>query len=120
PYTTLFRSSFQPRYSWVKSAETDRIDISSITLPLQATYRLTAWMAAVARYQFYQQRTGTEVRDSAGNLLAADADQNRLFVGLQFGYPITFDRPSISAPAYSRRGQTNSPIVRLPRPPHPR
>ena len=93
---TLMRGltlSFQPRYSWVKSAETNRIDISSITLPLQATYRLTAWMAAVARYQFYQQRTGTEVRDTAGNLLAADADQNRLFVGLQFGYPITFDRP---------------------------
>ena len=93
---TLMRGltlSFLPRYSWVKSAENNRIDISSITLPLQATYRLTAWMAAVARYQFYQQRTGTEVRDTAGNLLAADADQNRLFVGLQFGYPITFDRP---------------------------
>ena len=85
--------SFFPRYSWVKSAENNRIDISSITLPLEVTYRLTAWVAAVARYQFYQQRTGTEVRDSAGNLLAADADQNRLFVGLQFGYPITFDRP---------------------------
>ena len=85
--------SFFPRYSWVKSAENNRIDISSITLPLEVTYRLTAWVAAVARYQFYQQRTGTEVRDTAGNLLAADADQNRLFVGLQFGYPITFDRP---------------------------
>jgi hypothetical protein len=93
---TLMRGltlSFQPRYSWVKSAQNNSIDIRSITLPLQATYRLTAWMAAVARYQFYQQRTGTEVRDTAGNLLAADADQNRLFVGLQFGYPITFDRP---------------------------
>jgi hypothetical protein len=93
---TLMRGltlSFLPRYSWVKSAENNRIDISSVTLPLQATYRLTAWMAAVARYQFYRQRTGTEVRDTAGNLLAADADQNRLFVGLQFGYPITFDRP---------------------------
>ena len=85
--------SFFPRYSWVKSAENNRIDISSITLPLEVTYRLTAWVAAVARYQFYQQRTGTEVRDTAGNLLAADADQNRLFVGLQFGYPIMFDRP---------------------------
>jgi len=49
--------------------------------------------AAVARYQFYQQRTASEVRDNVGNLIAADADQNRLFVGLQFGYPITFDRP---------------------------
>ena len=91
--------SFAPRYSWVKSAGKIRsadnrdIDISSITLPLQVTYRLTAWMAAVARYQFYQQRTAHEIRDTAGNLFAADADQNRLFVGLQFGYPITFDRP---------------------------
>jgi hypothetical protein len=91
--------SFAPRYSWVKSPRNvrslnnERIDITSLTLPLQATYRLTAWMAAVARYQFYQQRTAHEIRDTAGNLFAADADQNRLFVGLQFGYPITFDRP---------------------------
>jgi long-subunit fatty acid transport protein len=93
---TLMRGltvSFLPRYSWVKSGNSSRIDISSITLPLQVTYRITAWMAAVARYQFYQQRTASEVRDTAGNLLAADADQNRVFVGLQFGYPITFDRP---------------------------
>lgn len=85
--------SFLPRYSWVKSADNNRIDIASITLPLQVTYRLTAWMAAVARYQFYRQRTDSTVRDNAGNLIAADADQNRLFVGVQFGYPITFDRP---------------------------
>jgi len=77
----------------IRSADNRDIDISSITLPLQVTYRLTAWMAAVARYQFYQQRTAHEIRDTAGNLFAADADQNRLFVGLQFGYPITFDRP---------------------------
>lgn len=94
--TTLMRGltvSFGPRYNWVKSADNNRIDISSFSVPLQVTYRITAWMAAVARYQFYRQRTDSEVRDSAGNLIAADADQNRLFVGLQFGYPITFDRP---------------------------
>jgi len=91
--------SFAPRFSWVKSPDkvrslnNNRIDITSYTLPLQVTYRLTAWMAAVARYQFYQQRTAKEVRDTAGDLIAADADQNRVFVGLQFGYPITFDRP---------------------------
>jgi hypothetical protein len=94
--TTLGRGltlSFLPRYSWVKSADNDRIDIASFTLPLQVTYRITAWMAAVARYQFYRQRTDSEVRDRAGNLLAADADQNRIMLGLQFGYPIPFDRP---------------------------
>jgi hypothetical protein len=89
--------SFAPRYSWVKSSDIGRthesIDLQSFTAPLQLTYRLTAWMAAVARYQFYRQRVANEVHDEAGRLLAADADQNRLFVGLQFGYPITFDRP---------------------------
>ena len=54
---------------------------------------LAAWLAAVASYQFYQQRSDSTVRSSAGRLIAEDADQNRLFVGLQFGYPITFDRP---------------------------
>jgi hypothetical protein len=50
-------------------------------------------MAAVARYQFYRQRTNTTITDTRGDVFAADADQNRIFVGLQFGYPITFDRP---------------------------
>jgi hypothetical protein len=98
---TLMRGltlSFIPRYSWVRSpsgepSRNGRIDIQSFTMPLQATYRFTAWMAAVARYQFFRQRTPSEVRDNAGDLIATDADQNRLFVGLQFGYPITFDRP---------------------------
>jgi hypothetical protein len=98
---TLMRGltlSFVPRYSWVKTPSGEptrngRIDIQSFTMPLQVTYRLTAWMAAVARYQFFRQRTPSEIRDNAGDLIATDADQNRLFVGLQFGYPITFDRP---------------------------
>ena len=89
--------SFIPRYSWVKSPEKNRnnqtIDIQTFVAPLQLTYRLTAWMAAVARYQFYRQRTATILLDTAGNALATDADQDRIFVGLQFGYPFTFDRP---------------------------
>ena len=93
--TTLMRGltlSFGPRYSIVESDD-DRIDIRAITIPLTATSRLTAWLAAVASYQFYQQRSDSTVRNSAGRLIAEDADQNRVFVGLQVGYPITFDRP---------------------------
>lgn len=93
--TTLTRGltlSFAPRYSIVESDD-DRIDIRSVTLPLTATYRLTAWLAAVASYQFYQQRSDSTVRNRRGDLIAEDADQNRVFVGLQFGYPITLDRP---------------------------
>jgi hypothetical protein len=93
--TTLARGltlSILPRFAWVKS-DNDRVDITSFTLPIQAAYRITAWMAAVARYQFFHQRTDSELRDRSGNLIAADADQNRILIGLQFGYPITFDRP---------------------------
>jgi hypothetical protein len=93
---TLMRGltlSFAPRYSIVKSPDSSRVDIRSFTIPLVATYRFTAWLAAVASYQFYQQRSDSTIRSSAGRLIAEDADQNRLLVGLQFGYPITFDRP---------------------------
>jgi outer membrane putative beta-barrel porin/alpha-amylase len=84
--------SFAPRYTMLESDD-NRIDLRSITIPLTATYRFTAWLAAVASYQFYQQRTDSLARSRSGDLLAEDADQNRVFVGLQVGYPITFDRP---------------------------
>jgi hypothetical protein len=93
--TTLTRGltlSFAPRYTMLESDD-NRIDLRSITIPLTATYRFTAWLAAVASYQFYQQRVDTLTRNRAGNFIAEDADQNRVFVGLQLGYPITFDRP---------------------------
>jgi len=96
--TTLTRGltvSLAPRYAIVKSPEDRRrIDIQSFTFPLTATYRLTAWVAAVASYQFFRQRTdGGPVLNRSGLVVAEDADQNRIFVGLQFGYPFTFDRP---------------------------
>ena len=93
--TTLARGltlAFAPRYAIIKSDD-DRIDLRSITLPLTATYRFAAWIAAVASYQFFQQRVDQPVFNRAGRLVAEDADQNRVFVGLQFGYPFTFDRP---------------------------
>ena len=97
---TLMRGltlSLGARYAWVKSPDNrdTRIDIQTFTMPLTATYRITAWIAAVAGYQFYRQRTGGEpvVNQRSGLVIAEDADQNRVFVGLQFGYPFTFDRP---------------------------
>jgi hypothetical protein len=96
--TTLMRGltvSLAPRYAIVKSPDDDdrRIDIQAFTMPLTATYRLTAWMAVVGRYQFFRQRTDGIVLNRRGQVVAEDADQNRVFVGLQFGYPFTFDRP---------------------------
>ncbi len=76
-----------PRYSLAKSTGGgNAIDVRSISLDLRATYRFTSWLAAVAGYRFFQQRS-----DSASTTLAGDVDQNRVFLGAQFGFPIKFD-----------------------------
>jgi len=62
------------------------IDVRSFTLDLRAAYRLTSWLAAVGGYRLFLQRS-----DSATTSLARNVDQNRLFLGVQFGYPKKFD-----------------------------
>jgi len=92
--TTLARGltiQVSPRYSIVESPRDDSIDIRSLTFGVQATYRLTPVVALVAGYQFFQQRSDSIAVTSTGTPLANDADQNRVFVGIQFGYPIRFD-----------------------------
>jgi hypothetical protein len=92
--TTLARGlvvQLLPRYSIVKSPDSDRVDLQSFTAALQVTYRVTAWMSLLGGYQFFRQRSDSTVRTTAGTVIANDADQNRVFVGIQFGYPIRFD-----------------------------
>lgn len=88
--TTLLRNlvlDFGPRYSISKSVGPgDAIDVRSLSFDLRAAYRFTDWLAMVAGYRFFQQRS-----DSAAATLARDVDQNRVFLGVQFGYPIRFD-----------------------------
>lgn len=71
-----------PRYTSSKRSESG-IDVNSFNLALQAAYRLTPWATVVAAYNFFRQR-------NAGSTTAVDVDQNRVLVGVQFGYPITF------------------------------
>jgi hypothetical protein len=81
-----------PRYSIVESPESNRIDIQSFTVALQATYRITSWMSLIGGYQFFHQRSdSTGLTTTSGTFIANDADQNRVFFGVQFGYPIRFD-----------------------------
>ena len=76
-----------PRYSISKSVGGgNAIDVRSFSIDLRAAYRFTSWLAAVGGYRFFQQRS-----DSGSTSLARDVDQNRLFFGVQFGYPIKFD-----------------------------
>ena len=92
--TTLLRGltlQFLPRYSNVQSPHSDRVDIRAFTAALQATYRLTDWVAVIGGYQFFHQRSDSTAVSNIGTPLANDADQNRIFFGLTFGYPIRFD-----------------------------
>lgn len=92
--TTLLRGftvQFLPRYSIVKSPGSNRIDVRAFTAALLATYRLTDWVSLLAGYQFFHQRSDSTAVSDIGTPIANDADQNRVFFGLQFGYPIRFD-----------------------------
>lgn len=85
--------TFAPQYTIVETHLDDRIDVQSLILPVSATYRFNEWFAFVASYQFFRQRSDSTLRTESGDVLARDADQNRIFVGLQFGYPFRFDSP---------------------------
>jgi opacity protein-like surface antigen len=85
-----------PRYTRTRGTSgttTGNIDVDTFSVTLQGRYEITRWMAAIAGYTFYAQRSGnTTVVTPTGTIVTAnDIDQNRVFVGLQFGYPITFD-----------------------------
>jgi hypothetical protein len=82
---------FAPRYAILESPRDNSIDVRSFTMPLQAVYRITPYVAFVAGYQFFRQRSDSTIVSSNGAPLATDADQNRVYVGVQFGYPIRFD-----------------------------
>src|SRR5437773_9986974 len=77
-----YNSSVSPNHS---------IDVQGFTLPVQATYRLQTGIALIAAYQFFHQRSESRALTPAGTAIAADADQNRVWVGIQFGYPFKFE-----------------------------
>ena len=79
-----------PRFNSSVSPD-HRIDLHGLTLPVQATYRLQTGIALIAAYQFFRQRSDSRALTPAGTVIATDADQNRLWVGIQFGYPFKFE-----------------------------
>jgi hypothetical protein len=92
--TTLLRGltvQLVPRYAIAKSPHGERVDIRAFTGALYAIYRLTDVIALVGGYQYFHQRSDSTARTLIGTPIATDADQNRVFFGVQFGYPIRFD-----------------------------
>jgi hypothetical protein len=89
--STLLRGlivAFSPTYSTAESLSSrssNQVDVQSFTLALDAAYQINRYTSVFAGYTFLHQRTG---RSSSGQF---DADQNRVRVGVQFGYPFTFN-----------------------------
>ena len=89
--TTLARGftlGFSPRYTISNSEDVarSRSDIKALTLNLNANYQIARYVSIVGSYTFFNQRTD----GGSGSSQQVDVDQNRVFLGLQFGYPISF------------------------------
>jgi hypothetical protein len=69
----------------VGSAETRSVDVNSVSVNLGATYQIARYTSLFGGYTFFWQRTG----GSSSNQV--DVDQNRVRLGVQFGYPFNFD-----------------------------
>ena len=77
--------------AWTKaeslsSRQIERVDVGVFTLGLGAAYRLNPYVTLFGGYSFLLQRVGrfSTTQDF-------DADENRVKVGVQFGYPFAFD-----------------------------
>jgi len=77
--------------AWTKaeslsSRQIERVDVGVFTLGLGAAYRLNRYVTIFGGYSFLLQRVG-----QFSTTQDFDADQNRVKVGVQFGYPFAFD-----------------------------
>lgn len=85
---------FAPRYSTFEGENETIgvIDVTSISIPLQATYQIAPWFGLVGGYSFLHQRSASRIISTTlRTSLNRDVDQNRVFFGVQVGYPIPFD-----------------------------
>jgi opacity protein-like surface antigen len=74
--------SLTPRYSLSDETGADR-ETRTLSVSLDASYEIWRNVSVFGTYSFLQQRNeGTAVRD---------VDQNRVLLGIRYGYPISFD-----------------------------
>jgi hypothetical protein len=75
------------RYATFDSATGGTLEVRVASVALQATYRFTTWLSAMASYAWLRQRTRSGV-GTHGEPLASEVDQNRILFGLEIGYPL--------------------------------
>jgi len=80
---------FNPAWTKAESLsdqQIERVDVKVFTLSIGAAYRLNPYTTIFGGYSFLLQRVG-----QFSTTQDFDADQNRVKVGIQFGYPFAFD-----------------------------
>ena len=80
--------SLTPAYSSSESVDDrdpNRVDVQAFTLSLVGYYQVARYVSLFGGYTFLHQRTGGRSTQQV------DVDQNRVRVGLQFGYPFNLD-----------------------------
>jgi len=80
--------AFSPTYSIaesVSSQQANQVDVKTLTVSLNAAYQVGRFVRVFAGYTFLHQRTG------GSSATQIDVDQNRVRVGVQLGYPFSFD-----------------------------
>jgi hypothetical protein len=77
--------SFTPRYMTFEASGGSQLrgNVNALTLNLSLRYQLARYVSLVGGYTFFDQHA-----DGSGQ--SFDASQNRVTLGLQFGYPINF------------------------------
>jgi hypothetical protein len=82
---------FTPRYTIVdtdvsssnsSNSTTDNRTVRTLTLTLQGVYQIARNISLIGAYTFYQQTT---TQRNVG-----DIDQNRVYLGVQYVFPINF------------------------------
>jgi hypothetical protein len=82
--TFLISPSYNKSKS-VDSQQSTQVDVESYRASIGVSYRFSPYVVGFAGYEFVHQRTGRESTQQV------DADQNRVRVGLQIGYPFSLD-----------------------------
>ncbi len=80
--------AFTPAYTKsesVSNRQAGQVDVQSFSLGLSALYQIARYVGVFAGYNFLHERTGNSSSQQA------DIDQNRVRIGVQFGYPFNFD-----------------------------
>jgi predicted porin len=83
-----FALSIGPRYTMsdnVQREDRPNEEVKAFNVGVDATYQIARSIALFASYNYFHQRSDEEQSSQQ------KIDQNRVFVGIQFGYPFSFD-----------------------------